>query len=719
MIYGTTLHIGQHDISTIYGKFTAHTFQNLISSKHYIIALCFGDISQSILYTRIHSSCVTSETMCGMDCDCVEQLNGALETIAHKGAGILFYLIQEGRGAGYIAKSRDRMMVQHSLDSLSTFDAYKQMGLKSDHRDYTNVAEICHLLNINPQFILLSNNPDKLAGMQKIGLNVTNMEKLEFEPSAFNAAYLRSKQKYGHKLDLTTSHFQFPLDKKPIEPFAPYILAGSRRFIHCSSYYLPIKPVVGEQPHWFKVNVYYDIATSNDYVILEYRECNAIPIVRIHSESIFNRFPLVDDNYKNIYKKSVQLIVENGHGYIGLFYQDGRGYGVGAYVLDQIGNKKTNGIVHDIRDYYGISQLLAHHIPDKHIKLVTTSTKNENILLQLSRNKLVVNEVICLAEDPKGHQLLEERLQKSVELFTNIIITKNRIVHLEKVVVTGIGSSSSHAYFLQQIGANAGLFWQYMPIHSIGNYQAEGKTLILFSQGLSPNAQILFDYKWRNIVLFTAVNSGNQEKLNLFNKCDQIINFPMENEYGTLIRFVGPLIGYNAAVHWAKSECLIGTLPPVVNWKYNEKELEEIARFIVEHRPQIKIVFNSRQLTKDVLQNICLKFLEGIFYNSQPELCDILEFSHGYYQNLLHNPSKNLLVLLDDGAPEMQQIRMLCAGKCTVWDIVSKQGIMNVCHWENVFNHLILQLVQQLDIDQRNWQGDDKKNPLYLKSHQE
>jgi 3,4-dihydroxy 2-butanone 4-phosphate synthase / GTP cyclohydrolase II len=55
---------------------------------------------------------VYPETLGALDCDCVQQLNGALEVIASKPCGVLFYLIQEGRGCGYVGKSRDRQLVQ-------------------------------------------------------------------------------------------------------------------------------------------------------------------------------------------------------------------------------------------------------------------------------------------------------------------------------------------------------------------------------------------------------------------------------------------------------------------------------------------------------------------------------------------------------------------------------------------------------------------------------
>ena len=76
-IYGTSIYIGSTDLETVFGTFQAYTFQNVIH-KGYVIALSKGDLESDRLYTRVHSSCVTSETLRSMDCDCVNQLEGAL-----------------------------------------------------------------------------------------------------------------------------------------------------------------------------------------------------------------------------------------------------------------------------------------------------------------------------------------------------------------------------------------------------------------------------------------------------------------------------------------------------------------------------------------------------------------------------------------------------------------------------------------------------------------
>ena len=139
-IYGTTLYIGTQKLEMLYGFFITMVFQDLITNK-YIIALInentykLSNKDIEILYVRIHSSCVTSEMFESQDCDCVQQLEKALEIISEKG-GILFYLIQEGRGCGYIGKARACQMVQYHEyhdKNFSTFDAYKNLGMKNNN----------------------------------------------------------------------------------------------------------------------------------------------------------------------------------------------------------------------------------------------------------------------------------------------------------------------------------------------------------------------------------------------------------------------------------------------------------------------------------------------------------------------------------------------------------------------------------------------------------
>jgi 3,4-dihydroxy 2-butanone 4-phosphate synthase / GTP cyclohydrolase II len=451
-LYGRTLFIATCSLDTRFGAFRAYVFQDIID-KHYIVALAHGDVvGAKTLYTRLHSSCVTSETLRGCDCDCVQQLEGAFKVIAEKGSGILFYLMQEGRGVGYVGKARDRMLVQASLDQLSTFAAYAAMGLQKDHRNYDNIAEICHLLGIRASWIVLTNNPDKVEALRAQGLVVEGTEALEFEPSPYNLAYLSSKAAGGHVLRRPSeTTVKRALTPEPVVPFRPHAIATSRRFIYAASYFLPMKPVdndvllteaqfkelfrkkaidrymagprpliLGYQllrenrffvkiapdnitalrrespqdpvvdllttPYWFRVHVYYDIVTSQEFVVLTHGHPRIydIPVVRLHSESLFNRFPLRSVDNRSKFKASVKHIVTYGVGALQLIYHDGRGAGFGAHATDLMMTETNQafssdeayrriGIGYDSRDYDAALRLLRHHIPNEKIQMIMNS----------------------------------------------------------------------------------------------------------------------------------------------------------------------------------------------------------------------------------------------------------------------------------------------------------------------------------------------------------
>ncbi len=466
---GTTLYLADCDIETRFGPFRASIFQDIID-KHYVLALAHGDIhSDGPLYTRMHSSCVTSETLGGCDCDCGQQLEGAFKLIADKGRGILFYLMQEGRGVGYVGKSRDRMLVQASLDQISTFQAYHALGLKKDHRHYDNISDICTLLGISPEFIVLTNNPDKIDAMHAQGLKIAATETLEFEPSPFNLAYLTSKADGGHILKQpAASELRRAVPPEPVIPFNPHALPGAVRFIHTASYFLPIRPVDNEvvltneqlaqippghplmnghraikagrvlvkvdcnelithrrlqpedpvaellsTPYWFRVHVYYDIVTSQEFVVLVHgrAEANPVPVVRLHSDSLFNRFPLCTTTGRDKLQQSIKQMVIHGHGLLLLLHNDGRGAGFGAFATDQMLTQrgeagssdeayKQIGVGYDSRDYDASMLLLRQHLDHGRIHMIMNSpesvVRTPEYAEALNRNGIDVEKWIFL-----------------------------------------------------------------------------------------------------------------------------------------------------------------------------------------------------------------------------------------------------------------------------------------------------------------------------------
>jgi len=75
------------------------------------------------------------------------------------------------------------------------------LGMKKDYRSYHNVKEILHFLKFeNKEFILLTNNPDKIDGLKDLKINVIKTQSIEFTPNIYNRSYLISKERTGHLL---------------------------------------------------------------------------------------------------------------------------------------------------------------------------------------------------------------------------------------------------------------------------------------------------------------------------------------------------------------------------------------------------------------------------------------------------------------------------------------------------------------------------------------
>ena len=147
---------------------------------------------------RIHSECFTGDLLGSMRCDCGEQLRGAIRRMAEAGAGIVLYLAQEGRGIGLVNKLRAYTLQDRGLDTL---DANRVLGWGADERNFLVGANMLMLLGI-PRVRLLTNNPDKLAGLTACGIEVEGREAHAFAPNGVNDEYLATKAaRFGHMLD--------------------------------------------------------------------------------------------------------------------------------------------------------------------------------------------------------------------------------------------------------------------------------------------------------------------------------------------------------------------------------------------------------------------------------------------------------------------------------------------------------------------------------------
>jgi GTP cyclohydrolase II len=196
------------DFPTRWGKFRIYGFrgelrpaeepsQNIGKQEtvEEAVALVMGEVHSAPPLVRIHSQCLTGDVFHSLRCDCRQQLELALAMISKTGTGILIYEQQEGRGIGLMAKLQAYELQDSGLD---TVEANERLGFKADHRNFVLPAEMLKGLGVM-RVRLLSNNPEKVAALERAGVEVVERVPCEVQPSEYAEEYLKTKkEKLGH-----------------------------------------------------------------------------------------------------------------------------------------------------------------------------------------------------------------------------------------------------------------------------------------------------------------------------------------------------------------------------------------------------------------------------------------------------------------------------------------------------------------------------------------
>ncbi len=185
------------NMPTKYGDFHMVAYKQINSGEiHLAMTKGKWEKNEEVL-VRVHSSCITGDIFGSLRCDCGDQLHSALEMVAKNGKGVVLYMNQEGRGIGLLNKLKAYKLQEEGLD---TVEANLKLGFDMDQRDYGVGAQILRDLGIR-KMRLISNNPNKRAGLMGYGLEIVEKVAIEVCPNPHNQNYLKTKRdKMGHEI---------------------------------------------------------------------------------------------------------------------------------------------------------------------------------------------------------------------------------------------------------------------------------------------------------------------------------------------------------------------------------------------------------------------------------------------------------------------------------------------------------------------------------------
>lgn len=205
--------ITQAKLPTAHGLFDIHVFeedddtavdlQGKPTPEHVMLTVGLPTSDKSkIPLVRIHSECLTGDAFSSLKCDCGPQLNATMQMIQadakNGGCGAILYLRQEGRGIGLTNKIRAYALQEQGHD---TMDANLMLGLPADGRTYEMCKVMLEHVGVD-KVKLITNNPNKMAYLSDMGIEIVERVPLVVGVNAFNKDYLQTKKdKMGHLID--------------------------------------------------------------------------------------------------------------------------------------------------------------------------------------------------------------------------------------------------------------------------------------------------------------------------------------------------------------------------------------------------------------------------------------------------------------------------------------------------------------------------------------
>ena len=182
------------NLPTKYGKFKIKAYKDAHQEHLAIMSQDFETLDAP--YVRIHSECLTGDTLGSLKCDCQNQLDLSLKFIALEG-GLVIYHRQEGRNTGLVNKVNAYALQDQGRN---TIQANLELGFGEDDRDYSIVGHIFNDLGVK-KLKLITNNPKKIDYVESLGIEIVERIPAITKSNKYNEAYLwTKKEQMGHML---------------------------------------------------------------------------------------------------------------------------------------------------------------------------------------------------------------------------------------------------------------------------------------------------------------------------------------------------------------------------------------------------------------------------------------------------------------------------------------------------------------------------------------
>lgn len=345
-------------------------------------------------------------------------------------------------------------------------------------------------------------------------------------------------------------------------------------------------------------------------------------------------------------------------------------------------------------------------------------------------------------DDPLGHDLLQRRVAAIPAILSGMVrqglpALVDATRGARRFVVTGTGSSEAHARYLAMLlNLHTDRAAAYVPLSGFAADERRtypGRTLVVFSQGVSPNAQIAINRRgaFDHAVLFTATTpekalaAGKADRAALLRRFvddgGDLVEFPLAEEYTTLIRFVGPMAGYLAALQFvaALEDCRftpppLADLLPLLAAEPPPDLLEDMLRLPSAFSQGFNLV--TAAPISDFAQNLACKFMEGLYWPCPP-ISDFLQFAHGPFQQMNAHP-KPVVILQGAGQAEAEMVgrsvRMLRDVGLGAYVVrQDAPALYSIFGFEAALNRLVLAVMRRLRVNQIQWPGKGRDDLLY------